>query len=462
MSPIYDFYIGCTGRRHLHFQHLHQKYGRVVRYGPNELAFNTPQAFRDMYGFKRNVRKADAVTVGASTNPDEQSTFSEPYTERAMRKRKILSQGFSESALKAAEEYMIDQIKVLCKQLVNPSTEKVKDLSLWLNYLAYDIMGEVVFGKSFNMMTDPSLRYVLDLIDSMVFSTLLGGIMPWFYRTGLIGLIFPGLFQMRRRFMSYVGGVVQERVAKEGESTSEGRKDFFHHLLRARDPSTGKPLAPSTLFVEGLLLIVGGSDTSSTGLAATIFYLLKHKRCMDKLYEELDNTFTDVEAIKTGQDLTSCVYLKACIEEALRMAPPGPGVLPRTILKGGETIDGEYLPEGTTVGVAWWALGYNANYFPNPEEYRPERYLVGESTTETEVELAKESYWPFSMGPRKCPGIKMAYQELYITIARLVYLFDITPENPAELEHNFELLDHFNVKKHGPLASFQLRKGKHL
>lgn len=105
-----------------------------------------------------------------------------------MKKRKILSQGFSESALRSAEggcclwmiectlntiDAMVDQINILCRQLVDPSTEEVKDLSLWLNYLAYDIMGEVVFGKSFNMLTDPSLRYILDLIDSMVFSTLL-------------------------------------------------------------------------------------------------------------------------------------------------------------------------------------------------------------------------------------------------------------------------------------------------
>ena len=68
---------------------------------------------------------------------------------------------------------MVDQIDILCRQLVDPSTEKVKDLSLWLNYLAYDIMGQVVFGRSFDMLTSPSLRYVLSLIDSMVFTTLL-------------------------------------------------------------------------------------------------------------------------------------------------------------------------------------------------------------------------------------------------------------------------------------------------
>lgn len=75
-------------------------------------------------------------------------------------------------------EYIIDQIKVLCRCLVDPKTERVKDMSLWLNYLAYDIMGEVVFGKGFDMLTQTSLRYILPLIDSMVFSMLLVSLLP--------------------------------------------------------------------------------------------------------------------------------------------------------------------------------------------------------------------------------------------------------------------------------------------
>jgi trans-cinnamate 4-monooxygenase len=78
-------------------------------------------------------------------------------------------------------------------------------------------------------------------------------------------------------------------------------------------------------------------------------------------------------------------------------------------------------------------LGYNPEYYPNPEEYRPERYLYQESSSEADVLRAKTSYWPFLTGVRKCPGMKMAYQELYLTIARLIYLFDLTPEKPEEL-----------------------------
>ncbi|OQV11270.1 hypothetical protein CLAIMM_15131 [Cladophialophora immunda] len=454
VSPLYDFYIGVRERRHLHFQSLHEKYGPVVRYSPNSLAFNEPQAFRDIYGFKRNFRKADATTVGASSHPDARNTFSEPLTEKAMKKRRILSQGFSESALRDAEEFMIEKIETLCRQLINPSTEKVKDMSLWLNYLAYDIMGEVVFGKSFDMLTNPSLRYVLDLIDSMVFSTLLGGIVPWIYRSGLINIFFPRLLRTRTKFIAYVAGVVANRIAAESTPTSGGRKDFFHHLLNAKDAETGKPLPMEFLFSEGVLLVVG--------MAATLFYLLKCPESMSKLRQELDSTFSSVNEIKSGGKLARCVYLRACVDEALRMAPPGPGILPRTALKGGETVNGEFIPEGIDVGVGWWALAYNEKYFPEAATFRPERYIVNDESADEDAASAKGCYWAFSMGPRKCPGIKMAYQEIYLTIARLVYLFDMKPERPEEMAKNFELLDHFNVKKSGPTVSFTLRPGRTL
>jgi hypothetical protein len=103
ISGWYDFYIAYNERRHLHFEKLHQKYGPIVRYGPNELAFNSPKAFTDMYNFKANTKKGQVTVVAASTDPETTSTFSEPDTKRAMKKRKLLSQGFSESALASAE-----------------------------------------------------------------------------------------------------------------------------------------------------------------------------------------------------------------------------------------------------------------------------------------------------------------------------------------------------------------------
>jgi cytochrome P450 len=102
------------------------------------------------------------------------------------------------------------------------------------------------------------------------------------------------------------------------------------------------------------------------------------------------------------------------------------------------------VPNQVNVGGAAWTYAYNPANYPEPEVFRPERYLPGEGGSDEQVERAKNSYWPFQTGVRKCPGMKMAYQELYLTIARMVYLFDITPEKLEEFESNFDILDHFS------------------
>lgn len=182
---------------------------------------------------------------------------------------------------------------------------------------------------------------------------------------------------------------------------------------------------------------------------------------MKRLQREIDDAFDNVEEIRMTK-LAKCQYLKACVDESLRLAPPGPGMPPRTILKGGTIIDGEVFPEGVrsirvfqlciaadkikqiNVGGAAWTYAYNPQNYPDPEVFRPERYLPVEGGSPEQVDTAKNSYWPFQTGVRKCPGMKMAYQELYITIARLLYLFEITPEQPQELKSNFDILDHFS------------------
>lgn len=113
----------------------------------------------------------------------------------------------------------------------------------------------------------------------------------------------------------------------------------------------GNPLSPARLGAEGVLLILAGSDTSSAckspkskmpasfstdvfiALAGTLFYLMQQPQCLKKLREEIDRTFDNVDDIRLGNPLTGCVYLRACIDEALRMASAGPGISERTVLK---------------------------------------------------------------------------------------------------------------------------------
>jgi cytochrome P450 len=132
-----------------------------------------------------------------------------------------------------------------------------------------------------------------------------------------------------------------------------------------------------------------------------------------------------VEEIKLGHKLESCRYLKATIEETLRFSPSLPGVLPREVLPGGLMVDNRFFfPPGVEVSVPVYALHHNAQYFPDPDVWKPERWLPNE-VGEEGVKKSYEAFTPFSYGSRQCIGKRLTYVELWITVARAVYLFDM-------------------------------------
>ena len=249
------------------------------------------------------------------------------------------------------------------------------------------------------------------------------------------------------------------------------RKDFYYWLIGAKDPETGKGYTLPELWAEALLLIAAGSDTSSVTMAATFFYFARHPKCLAKLQKELQATFSSVDDIRMGPQLNSCQYLRAVIDEGLRMAGPVPSDLPREVLPGGIEIDGQHYPAGTIVGTSMYCIHHNEEYFPDPWSYKPERWIIDQengSVTAESVAIAKHAFCPFSLGSRACIGRPMALAEISIALGRVFYLYDIklrdgdvTGAGKPELgwgrrrKGEYQLKDHFASDRDGPIVQFK-------
>ena len=134
-----------------------------------------------------------------------------------------------------------------------------------------------------------------------------------------------------------------------------------------------------------------------------------------------------MEDIQWGTTLSGCTYLRACIDEAMRLTPAVGGVLPRVVLAPGAIIAGETLPAGTSIGVPAYALHRLPENFPDPLAFRPERWIASkeEGVSEMDVRKAKEAFFPFSIGPRACLGKHLAYVEMTLAVARVLWLYDM-------------------------------------
>ncbi|KAI6083178.1 cytochrome P450 [Hypoxylon rubiginosum] len=479
ITDAYQLYHAWKGDRHLEFWRLHERYGKIVRFGPNSVSFNSNTALKDIYGFKSNVRKAEFYDAFVHPAPNTHNTRDKALHAR---KRRVLSQAFSDSAVKQMERYILSNVRSFCEQIGAGASEEqkgwtaAKNMADWCNYLAMDILGDLCFGKAFHMLERPDNRYALELVSLATTRHLICGTMALVGKLHLDKVLFHKIATGRAKYMAYSKAQLTERT-KLGDDTD--RRDFFYHLLKAKDPETGMGFATPELWGESNLLIIAGSDTTSTAMAATLFYLVRNQAALQTSSKEVRMKFSDVEEICQGQALNSCAYLRACIDEAMRMSPSVGGILPREVLKGGITIDGEFIPAGTVVGTPHYTIHHNSAYYPRPFSYLPERWIAGSHKSfgygggviaEDDVTLAQSAFCPFSVGPRGCIGKGLAYIEMMTTLARVLYLYDLRKSagfDPAEgnpdLEwgrqrvDEFQLIDQFTSLKDGPMVEFRKR-----
>ena len=216
-----------------------------------------------------------------------------------------------------------------------------------------------------------------------------------------------------------------------------------------------------------------GADTTSTGLAALFFYLSAYPSCYDNLVSEILTTFDSPAEIQNGPKLTSCQYLRACIDEMLRMSPPVSGTLWREVCPGGIHIDNSYLPAGIDIGVNVYALHHSEEIYPDSYTYKPERWIVSKDNPKEAVERARRAYSPFSLGTRACAGKSMSYIELSTAMGRTIWYTDFRrAEGPLGLvgagvrgnkdgRHRvleFQLQEHLTASHSGPFCQFRSRK----
>ena len=410
ITDLYSTYHALRGDRHLEFWRCHEKYGNVIRFGPNSLSFNTNTALKEIYGFKANVRKADFYSAFPATK-NAYSTHSAIDKATHARKRRVLSHAFSDAAIKSMESHVLANVRQFCSNLgekVFSSEDKSgwtapKNVSDQANYLAFDIMGALAFGKAFGMLERPDNRFAIDLVGNAAHRHLICGTYLPIHEYHLDKLFFRKIAAGRARYMQYSKGQAAER-SKKGLDVEA--KDFFYYLLKAKDPETGNGFSKAELWGESNLLIIAGSDTTSTALAATFFYLVHNPEKLEKLTQEVRITFSEVEEIHMGSKLSGLAYLRACLDEAMRLSPSVGGILPREVLAGGIEIDGHHVPQGTVVGVPTYTIHHNPKYYPQPFGYKPERWIAGSepNVTAESITAGQSAFCPFSVGPRGCIG----------------------------------------------------------
>ncbi|KAH9905832.1 cytochrome P450 [Xylariomycetidae sp. FL2044] len=471
LTSSYAGWHAVKGDLHLvtYFDHL--KYGKI-KAAPDRLVFNTLTALHDIY-LNPQIVKAQIYIHGRFRNPP--SIFTELDRNEHRRRRRVVGRAISERSMREFEPTMTSQVDVFLAQILKSSQKgQPVDMTPCCKYLATDIMGLIAFGCSWKTQTEETMRHIIKGYGDLNAQAYL--LMSW-PKTSMID---PGVTWLARKRVQRVRNTMASMISDRMALPRDARHDLYSFVESNEgiEKAQKEGVRKSDIWSEASLFINAGGTTTATALSTIFFYLSRNPLAYSRLADEIRRVFSSGRAIRQGNQLTSCKYLRAVIDESMRICPPTPGVMWRELDPLSTqplVVDGHPIPPGTMVGVGVYSLMHNAAYFPEPFAFRPERWLEsGDDAPDVEEARAamRRAFIPFMLGDRGCAGKAMAYLEMSLTVAKTMWYFDFEIPSGAVGEvgsgrrgaalgrdrpDEYQLHDSFMASHEGPVLLFRPR-----
>ena len=440
----YMYHSAC-GRRYKVVHHAHQRHGPIVRVGPNSVSFNDVVGVRNIYGHGSPVRKDGFYDALAGSHRHLADVADR---EEHSSKRRVLAGAYSQAGLERWEHVVVDRVGALVGQYdrlcitpeynptIHPNTavdntklEGFINHRYWMGIFAEDAITQIGLSANLHMLEAgndmvevedlkgvkyrfsyrEALWYTHRIQSSMVWST------QWFKRLAQLTSWHPWWTKHSTNYTNMCVYFVRQRLKRY--EAGETPDDFYRYILE--DKYGDANMYPmGELVAECSIMLNAGSDTTGTALTNVLYWLLKNPSCLETLRTEIDAVMEPEEVVAPYDKVKNLSYLRACVDESLRLTPPNTMNVPRLTPPEGLRIMGEWIPGNTTVHSPPYSIHRNENVFPEPEKYKPDRWLV---------EAAKElqpHFVTFSKGARGCIGMNITYLEQTVALASLVHRYE--------------------------------------
>lgn len=291
------------------------------------------------------------------------------------------------------------------------SQDKPVDLGAWLQYFAFDVVGEFTFSSKLGFLEQgQDVDGMMKAIEGMLAYASLCGQVPEMHHLLLGNPLFAKLMpamETWNQVLVFTLKAINNRasIKRDGElinADSEGR-DMLSRWAYVKSSNPDK-MSTRDIVVHLSTNVFAGSDTTAIALRAIIYFLCRHPQCMQKLVQEIDNADRAGKLSKpiSFKEATEMPYLHSVLKESMRLHPSVGLLMERHVPAGGVEIDGHFLRAGTIVGINPWVTNHNAEVFPNPDEFRPERWL---EAPDPHLKVM-DNLWElnFGGGSRKCIG----------------------------------------------------------
>ncbi len=313
-----------------------------------------------------------------------------------MRQRKLLLPPFHGGRMQGYEETMSE---IAEREIASWPTGTPYKLRPRMQALTLEIILQTVFGvREGERMGElrAALREFLDLTTNPQL---------------LLPVLLVGPDRIRRlgpfrRRMDRVDELIYREIAERRRAGDVEQRDDVLSMLVAARHEDGSPMSDEEMRDELLTLLVAGHETTATSLSWAVERLSRTPEALERLRAEVGE----------GRE----EYLTATIQETLRLRP----VISIVLRKLTEPVEigGYELPAGVSVAPCVYLAHRNPEVYPEPERFRPERFLDNPPGTYTWI--------PFGGGVRRCLGASFAQFEMAVVLKELVRRHEIRPANP--------------------------------
>ncbi|KIW24422.1 uncharacterized protein PV07_10136 [Cladophialophora immunda] len=438
ISPLWMFYYTCRGTLYLAVEDALRKYGSPVRIGPDYIATDDPVIQRHMNAPRSPFTKGRWFR-GMKFDPRRDNLLSMADEKAHTDLRTKLMPGYTGKEVPRLEADIDARVLELLDLIRRDYVEKnqAMDFAKLAGYFTLDILTQIAFGQAIGFLIKNEDLYdyhkssaafypIMEMssnhptILAFLNSRLMQGAAP--KPTDKIG--FGAIVGVAHK-------AVAERFGPDAKKVDDMLGSFVNHGLSQQECE-----------VESLLQILAGADSTATALRTTFLYILTSPPTYSKLREEIaaavDAGNIDYPVISNSQ-AQALPYLQACIKEGLRMFMPLQGLAGRVSpYPDGATINGVFIPPGTEVGVASYAVGHRKDFYgPDADTFHPERWIESDDETIKGYERINELV--FGTGRSSCLGKSIALMELSKAVFELLRHYDFTvvnPFNPIKVRSN--------------------------
>lgn len=435
---VYEAHKGFRSRALLKAHQNHP----VVRIGPNSLSYSSLAAIKDIYGHNTKcVKDLFYDTLAGSHHHLADTTDKLDH----QRKRRIMSSAYALKNLEGWEHKVADKVARFitaadahCTQPLKegaiPAPEDLTfDYRAFGNFFSLDAIADIGLSERLGFLDQGHDLVTAETMDGKLYkvnfreclhataraqSTLVWAY-EWFPMLSKISKLVSKDYRRMWKLNEGWNDLVLHRATKRLARYRAGEKldDFFSALM---DDKNGNPngMEWGEIVAEISIMMNAGSDTTAIAVNNAMYCLLSNPTCLRKLRAELDAVLSRDEVVIPYDKVRHLPYLRACLDETLRVLPPTTFGLPRRTPPEGAPILGDFIPGNTSVSMTSWVAHRDPKVFPEGDKYIPERWL-GDDAKELQA-----AFITFSTGARGCIGRNISYLEQTVLLASVVHRYE--------------------------------------